>query len=92
MIIEKTIGAQNQFNDWKLFTDGRKVDISISGVSDSTVTLQRKFKKYGADTLDVDTWTANDETYFTVSATAYYRIGIKTGEYGTDTVKVKLVV
>jgi len=92
MIINKTIEDENIFTPWRLFTEGKNVDVSVSGVSDSTVTLQRKFKKYGADVLDVDTWTANDETYFTVASTAWYRIGVKSGEYGTDTVKVKLVV
>ncbi len=92
MIINKTIEDENIFTPWRLFTEGKNVDVSVSGVSDSTVTLQRKFKKYGADVLDIDTWTANDETYFTVASTAWYRIGVKSGKYGTDTVKVKLVV
>jgi len=91
MIVKKTIEAENTFTDWKLFTAGRQVDVSVSGVSDSTVTLQRKFKKYG-DVLDTDTWTANDETYFVTSAPSYYRIGVKSGDYGTDTVKVKLAI
>ncbi len=92
MIIEKTISAENVFTDWKLFTRGRTVDVSVSDISDSTVTLQRKFKKTKTDVLDVDKWTSPEETYFTVSSTAYYRIGVKTGDYGSDTIKVKLVI
>ncbi len=93
MLLEKTITAQNTFTDWKLFSAYQTVDISISGLSATTVTLQRKFKKYGADVLDVETWTADEETYFTVPSDAYYRVGVKTGGYGGgDTVKVKLSI
>jgi len=92
MGIYKTIEAENTFTDWKLFTNNRSVDVSVSGVSDSTVTLQRKFSKYSSEILDVNYWYADEETYFNVATTAYYRIGIKTGDYGTDTVKVRLEV
>lgn len=88
----KTIDAENTFTDWKLFSKNQTVDISISGVSDSTVTLQRKFKEYTTDILDVDTWTEDTEKYFVSASTTWYRIGVKTGDYGTDTIKVRLVV
>lgn len=91
MVIEKTISSEDTFTDWKLFTGGKQIDVSVSDLSDSTVTLQRKFTKYG-DILDADTWESDEETYFVASATAYYRIGIKGGDYGSDTVKVKLAV
>jgi hypothetical protein len=91
-IISKTIDAENQFTAWKLFTEGANVDLSIGGtISDSTITLQRKFTKYGT-AVDVDTFTAAEETYFVVPTTAYYRLGVKTGDFGTDSPVVKMVL
>jgi hypothetical protein len=91
MLIEKTISAENTFTEWKYFKGGSNVDISISDISDSTVTLQRKFTEYG-DVLDVDTFSAATETYFYAASPAYYRIGKKTGDHGSDDVKVKMSV
>jgi hypothetical protein len=54
MLIEKTISAENTFTEWKYFKGGSNVDIPVSAISDSTITLQRKFTEYG-DVLDVDT-------------------------------------
>lgn len=90
---KKTIDGENQFTAWKYFSAGTNVDLSIGGtISDSTITLQRKFKKYGADVLDVDSFTSAQETYFYVASPAFYRVGVKTGDYGTDSPKVKLAV
>lgn len=71
----------------------RIFDLTISGISDSTVTLQRSIDETGS-------W-ADVASYTTAQAAvnyddgldnqiAYYRIGIKTGDYGTDTVTVTL--
>ena len=91
MIEEITISGENQFTNWKYFSGNSNVDLSIGGtLSDSTVTLQRKFKKYG-DILDSDIFTFITETFFFVSAPGYYRVGVKSGDYGLDSPKLKMV-
>jgi len=92
MLVEKTISAQNTFTKWIYCGANTYLDISVSSISDSTVTLQRKFEKYDADALDVDSWTAATEEYLYIASPAYYRIGKKTGDHGSDSVKVKLAV
>ena len=89
-IEQKSISAEDTFTDWVLFTSGTYVDLSISGTFSATVTLQRKFEKYGSP-LDVDTFTSSAEKDFYVAATAYYRVGIKTGDYTSGTANVKMV-
>lgn len=81
---KKTITAQNIFTDWAELSG--LADVSVSGVSDSTVTVQRTFD--GGDTVkDVESFTANFEKILETSDQgALYRVGVKTGNYGTDTV------
>ena len=84
----KNISAENTF------TGNKEVygpcDISISGTFEATVTLQRSFDE-GSTWLDVDTWTAPAESYFTEKRqNVLYRIGIKTGDYTSGTAKVLL--
>ena len=79
-----TLTAQNTFTDWAKIRG--LADISISGVSDSTVTVQRSFDG-GATIKDVESFTASVEKVLEVSQQGVsYRVGIKTGNYGTDTV------
>lgn len=65
-------------------------NLSINGVSDSTVTVQRKSGVDGTNWVDVESYTADKETYGFEPEPVEYRVGIKTGNYGTDTVKVRL--
>lgn len=83
-----TLTAQNTFTDW--VTLRGNADVSASGISDSTVTVQRTFDG-GATVKDVESFTADFERALDASAQgADYRIGIKTGDYGTDTVVCEL--
>lgn len=91
---EKTISAQDTYTDWFFISSQNNlppttVDLSISGTFVATVTLQRKFSVNG-DIEDVDTFTEADETYFTVSSNSYYRIGVKTGEYTSGDISIKM--
>jgi len=67
------------------------LNISIYGATwAGTVTLQRAFDG-GSTWRDVDTFTANEETQlYDNEAGVNYRIGIKSGEYSSGSVAVRL--
>lgn len=77
-----------------LFTDAVEMlayfNISVSGTWGGTVTVQRSFDG-GSTWLDVATWTANTEEFgFEPERGIWYRVGIKTGDYGSGTAVVRL--
>ena len=79
-----SLTAQNTFTPWVEIRG--LADVSISGVTDSTVTVQRTFDG-GSTIKDVESFIADVEKQLDGSRQeAKYRIGIKTGNYGTDTV------
>jgi len=83
-----TITAQNTFTEWAELTG--ITDISVSGVSDSTVTVQRTFDA-GKTIKDVESFTADFEKILETSEQgALYRVGVKTGNYGTDTILAEI--
>ena len=83
-----TLTAQNTFTEWAQIKG--EADLSISGVSDSTVTVQRTFDG-GTTIKDIESFTADTEKLITGSVSGVlYRVGIKTGDYGTDTVLVEI--
>ena len=86
-VVTKTISAQNTFSD-ALSLRG-DFSLSISGLSDSTVTVQRSFDA-GSTWADVDTFTSSYEGNGYDAVGAQYRAGIKSGAYGSDTVVVSL--
>lgn len=83
----KEITAQNQFTDW-LYIKG-DFAVSIVGTVDSTVTVQRRFTPSDA-AADVDTFTAATETNGYDGVGAQYRIGVKTGDFGSNTINVTI--
>ena len=86
-VVTKSITAQNTFSD-ALSLRG-DFSLSISGLSDSTVTVQRSFDA-GSTWADVDDFTSSYEGNGYDAVGAQYRAGIKTGDYGSDTVVVSL--
>lgn len=99
MFVERTITAQNQFTTPVLkippLTDPQKktgFNISISGTFDATVSLQRRFT--GTVTwLDVETFTTPGEFIGDeVESNTEYQIGVKTGDFVSGPVKVRLGV
>ena len=79
-----TVEAQDTFTPWAAIRGN--ADVSASGISDSTVTVQRSFDG-GTTTKDVEQFTADFEKTIDASEQgAVYRVGVKTGDYGTDTV------
>jgi len=89
-IVEKkaTLTAQNTFTEWAQIKG--VADLSISGVSDSTVTVQRSFDN-GTTVKDIESFNVDTEKTIECSVSGIrYRVGIKTGDYGTDTVLVEI--
>lgn len=62
-------------------------DVSISGIVDSAVTLQRRWL-ITDEWRDVETYTEDAEAVGMAPTGGMYRIGVKTGEYGSDTVSI----
>ena len=94
---EKTITAQNQFTSWTELNP--EFILSISGLVNSTVTFQSApdYASAIAGTGIVDVAQFNNTTYdntlhrgSTVRSGRVYRAGVKTGDYGSDTIKVRL--
>jgi hypothetical protein len=85
---KKTITAQNTFTEWAQIKN--IADLSISGVSDSTITAQRTLDG-GTTIKDIENFTADAEKVINGSVSGtLYRVGIKTGNYGSDTVLVEI--
>jgi hypothetical protein len=91
-----SITAENTFTDAVRVKRGTvrggtlQLNMSISGVSDSTVTLQRS-EDDGTTWTDVEEFTESAERLIQdARETTVYRLGVKTGNYGTDTVVVAL--
>jgi hypothetical protein len=89
----KEISAQNTFTDAVLVHAGY-FTLSISGLSDSTVTVQKSYQEVDdlavTDWVDVDTFTVDAEEVGFEPENRLYRVGIKTGDYGSDTVTIRL--
>ena len=89
----KEISAQNTFTDPVMVHAGY-FSLSISGLSDSTVTVQKSYDVDDEDAVsnwvDVDTFTADAEEVGFEPENRVYRVGIKNGDYGSDTVTIRL--
>ena len=93
--VTASVTAENNFTDsispnpWSGETYGY-LNISVSGTWSATVTLQRSFDD-GTTWLDTDTWTSNVQTSLTdYEGGVLYRIGVKTGDFSSGTVVLRL--
>jgi len=95
-IVTASVVAENNFTDAIRVTGvttSRIFTVTRSGRVDSSITLQRSLTSDSGPWEDVATYTTNatvayDDTLD--NQIAWYRIGIKTGDYGTDTVVLTL--
>lgn len=88
-IHQAIITAQNTFTEWAALSGN--ADVSASGVVDSTVTIQRSFDS-GKTIKDIEQFTADFEKIIAATTqSVLYRIGVKTGDYGTDTILVGIL-
>lgn len=85
-IASKSITAQNTFTD-AVRLEGY-FNLSISGTWAATVTVQRSIDN--ATWVDVDTFTANSEEVGFEPELMWYRVGVKTGEFTSGTVVLRL--
>jgi hypothetical protein len=87
--VTKSITAQNTFSD-EITIQGY-FNVSITGIAGGTVvTVQRQTGVDGTTFTDVDTFSSNTETYGYEPEAVQYKIGVKTGDYGSGTCKVRL--
>lgn len=101
MIVTKTITAENIFSDPltipNLNNTQRKTEFNCSiwlsaGTFSATVTVQRSFDN-GVTWLDVATFSAPEENVGQeIESSIKYRIGVKTGDYVSGTIEVRLAV
>jgi hypothetical protein len=89
--VTASLTAQNTFTGWAKISG--IYHLMISGIADSTVTFQGS-PDDGVTIYDLDTFNAvTDNTLHIGTASGagwVYRAGIKTGDYGTDTVVLRL--
>ena len=87
----QTVTVQNKFTDW-VQLDGI-FQLHIYGVIGSTVTFQGS-PDNGATIYDLDTYsgsTANTMHVGTLAQSSWvYRAGVKTGDYASDTVILRM--
>jgi hypothetical protein len=90
------IGAENTFTSAIRITgvgNDRIFTVTVGDRTDSTITLQRSLGSDSGPWTDAKSYTTNvTETYDDTldNTVAWYRIGIKTGDYGTDAVDLQL--
>jgi len=93
--VEATIASDNAFTDPIAFYGG-PFNFSVSGSFTATVTIQRRFTNpatglYDGTWLDVSTYTSEREDVGIVpDEEVQYRAGVKTGEYTSGTINLRL--
>ena len=95
--VSASITADNTFTSTIRVTGvdaARAFTVSLSGTWTGTVTLQRSFDE-GASWIDVTTYTANTGTTYDDgldNQDVLYRIGVKTGDFGSGQVEALLAI
>ena len=86
LLSEATLTAENTWTDPK--THEGYLNLSISGTFSATVTVQRSYD--GSTWHDIDTFTSAAEEVGFEPESIWYRAGIKTGDYTSGTVEIRL--
>jgi hypothetical protein len=87
--VTKSITAENTFSD-TIQVQGY-FNVSVTGIAGGTeVTVQKISGVDGSNYTDVDSFTADVETYGFEAERKTYRIGVKTGDFGSGTCKVRI--
>ena len=85
-LVSADISAQNTFTD-SVRLEGY-FNLSLSGTFAATVTVQRSIDN--STWVDVDTFTAASEDVGFEPELMWYRVGVKTGDFTSGTVVVRL--
>lgn len=85
-LVTATVTAENQFTD-SIRLSGA-FDLSIAGTFAATVTVQRSYDN--SAWRDVDTFTNPTEETGFQGEIAYYRAGVKTGDFTSGSASVSL--
>jgi hypothetical protein len=85
-VVTRSITAANQFTDAIRLTG--LFDLSVAGTFAATVTVQRSYDN--STWRDVDVFTSEVEMTGSQGEMAWYRGGVKTGEFTSGTVVVTL--
>lgn len=85
-IASKSITAENTFTD-AVQLEGY-FNLSLSGTWVATITVQRSIDN--STWVDVDTFTDNTEEVGFEPELMWYRVGVKTGDFTSGTVVVRL--
>lgn len=86
-LVTASLTAQNTFSDAGQFKG--HFNVSVSGTNGHTTHLQRSFD--GSTWLDVTSYTADaEDVHFEPETGVVYRIGVKTGNFGTGTLSLRL--
>ena len=90
-VVEKTITAENQFTDWIFIDKNDRFTLNIKGTFDATVTLQKSYDA-GVTIWDdeVDFNSYSNETGKPQGQSAHFRVGVKTGNFTSGTVDVRM--
>ena len=87
--VTKSITAEDTFSD-EIKVQGY-FNVSITGIAGGTeVTVQKISGVDGTNYTDVDSFTADVETYGFEAERKTYRIGVKSGDFGSGTCKVRI--
>lgn len=87
---DKSISGDDTFTDPLQIIGSGNFSVSLSGVWDASVTVQRSFDD-GATWVDVEVFTANTEKVgFESVSSLFYRIGIKAGGYTSGTLIARI--
>lgn len=84
--ITASISAENTFSD--IANIEGYFNLSISGTFSATVTVQRSTDK--STWMDVDSFTAPTQEVGFDPEFMYYRVGVKTGDYSSGTVVIRV--
>ena len=88
------VTAENNFTDgillWPSQTNQGMAHASISGTFVATVTVQISDDDSTYRDIDDETFTGAKEKRINITKKAYYRIGVKTGDFTSGTVNLKL--
>lgn len=82
--ITATISAEDTFSDPIYLAKGERAEVSISGISGDTVSLQRRLD--GTNWRTMVTYTAAAERTVEADCDVEIRLGVETGNYSAGTV------